>query len=70
MTKDEFYNQWLKCFAADISQMDLEKYVVSTGNLIWHIFSWELKDRNDYRSGMAAREAFDRMEKEDAMYLE
>ena len=36
MTKNEFYKQWLEHFALGIPPKDLKKYVVSTGNLIWH----------------------------------
>jgi hypothetical protein len=38
MTKNEFYKQWLEHFAVGIPPKDLKKYVVSTGNLIWHTF--------------------------------
>ena len=69
MNKDEFYRNWLKTFAAGISTDDLEKYVVSTGNLIWHIFSWELLDKSRYLSGDQAKTAYNEVCKQDAMYL-
>lgn len=39
----DFEKRWLKLFASEISEKDIEKYVVSYGNYIWHVFSWELK---------------------------
>ncbi len=69
MTKKEFYDKWLCAFAANISKEDMEKYIVSYGNYIWHAFSWELLDKNDYLAGDAAREAYDSIDKSDAIYL-
>ena len=69
MTKNEFYDKWLNVFAANISQEDREKYIVSYGNYIWHAFSWELLDKNVYLVGDAAREAYDRIDKSGAVYL-
>lgn len=70
MTKNEFYDQWLHHFAFGISEAEIEKYVVSTGNLIWHIFSWELRNRDEYLAGEAAKRSFDRMDKSGARYME
>ena len=42
MTKNEFFSTWLRRFANGISSEKIEKYVVSTGNYLWHVFSWEL----------------------------
>ena len=42
MTLNEFEKRWLAAFAEGISKKQLEKYVVSRGNHIWHLFSWEL----------------------------
>ena len=39
MTKEEFYNKWIEVFASYIPKKDIQKYVKSTGNYIWHIFS-------------------------------
>ncbi len=69
MTKDEFYRQWLRSFAADISKEDTEKYIVSTGNYIWHAFSWELLDKGMYLSGDAAKEAYNNAKKGNAIYI-
>ena len=38
MTKKEFYSNFLTAFASDAPKKDIDKYVVSTGNYIWHIF--------------------------------
>lgn len=69
MTKDKFYSAWLDHFAHGISDNDFERYVVSTGNYLWHIFSWELINENKYLSGDAARTAFDTFDKCDAFYI-
>ncbi len=70
MTKEAFYSKWMKSFAADISEKDIQKYVVSTGNYIWHIFSWKLLNDNLYLTGNAAREAYDKIDKSGAVYIE
>ena len=38
MTKKEFYLKWLERFAVGIPVKDVKKYVVSTGDYLWHIF--------------------------------
>ncbi len=70
MTKKEFYTKWLEVFASTVSKRDIEKYVQSTGNYIWHVFSWELLDERDYLVGDEARKAYDSMNKCDALYIE
>ncbi len=70
MTKNEFYQKWLQTFAADIPKSDIKKYVVSTGNYIWHIFSWEMLNKNMYLSGDDARKAYDKIDKRGASYIE
>ena len=70
MTKDEFYKKWLEHFAVGISKKDLKKYVISTGNLIWHTFSWELLDDNKFLAGDDAKNAYDKIDKHGAMYIE
>lgn len=68
MTKDEFYSNWLAHFADGISNEDLQQYVVATGNLIWHIFSWELLDDNKFLKGPEAKAAYDQIDKGGALY--
>jgi len=70
VTKNEFYSKWLRHFAAKISESDLEKYVVSTGNLIWHVFSWDLLDNNMFSTGNDAKAAYDTIDKQGALYIE
>lgn len=70
MTKDEFYVKWLEAFASDIPEKEIEKYVVSTGNLLWHVFSWELLDGKLYLSGVEAKNAYDSIDKRGASYIE
>lgn len=70
MNKSDFYQKWLEHFAVGISERDLERYVVSTGNYLWHIFSWELLERNKYCTGDAARAAYEQMDKKGAMCID
>ena len=70
MTKEEFYTKWLQTFAIDVSEKDIKKYVQSTGNYIWHIFSWELLNESQYLSGPQAKEEYDKIDKKDAIYIE
>ena len=70
MTKYEFYEKWLETFALNIHQNEIKKYVKSTGNYIWHIFSWELLNENRYLTGNEAKEAYDKIDKKGAIYIE
>ena len=73
MTVQEFEKQWLAHFACGIDQRKIQKYVVATGNYIWHIFSWQLLPAGSYLVGDAARRAFDalsRRERERAIYID
>ena len=70
MEKSEFYKKWLNAFASDIPDSDIKKYVVSTGDYIWHIFSWELLDEDEYLKGEEAKKAYDKEDKSDAIYIE
>ncbi len=70
MTEYEFYRTWLNHFAKDISKNDIEKYVVSTGNFLWHVFSYELLDEEAFLTGDNAREAYDAIDKHNAICIE
>lgn len=70
MTKNEFFSKWLEVFAADIPNKAIEKYVKATGNYIWHIFSWELLDKSRYLTGEAAKKAYDKTDKSDAIFID
>ncbi len=70
MDESQFRAMWLQIFAKDISQDDINKYVTSTGNLIWHVFSWNLTDKKKYSVGEAAKSAFNKEDKEGALYLD
>ncbi len=70
MTKNEFYKKWLKHFAVGISKKDLKNHVVSTGNLIWHTFSWKLLDDSKFLEGDDAKKAYTEINKSGAHYIE
>ncbi|MBR6812241.1 MAG: DUF4275 family protein [Oscillospiraceae bacterium] len=69
MTGNEFYCTWLDHFAKGISKENIEKYVVSTGNYIWHVFSWELLDKSRYLTGDEAKSAYDEIDKSGAVCI-
>ena len=69
MTKNDFYSEWLKHFANGISNEDLQRYVVTTGNLLWHVFSWKLLPEETYLVGDEARRAYDAADKKDAKLI-
>lgn len=66
----DFEKEWLRLFAGCVSQEDIDHYVVDYGNSIWHVFSWELLDKNSYLVGDAARAAFDAENKSGAIWYE
>ena len=70
MTSNAFYSAWLRHFANGISRENIEKYVVSTGNYLWHVFSWELLDPKLFLTGNRAREAYDQVDKHNALYID
>lgn len=53
-----------------ISRENIEKYVVSTGNYLWHVFSWELLDKKVFLTGNSARKAYDQVDKHNALYFD
>ncbi len=70
MNINTFKKQWLSHFAANISAKNIRKYVVSTGDYIWHVFSFKLLPDGTYLVGDAAREAYNKVNKNDAIYIE
>lgn len=70
MTKNEFYTKWLEAFGGGIPKSDIKKYVKSTGDCIWHIFSWDLAEKKRYLTGAEAEKAYDQIDKRGAMYID
>ena len=70
MTKSEFYSAWLSRFAKGVSKQNIEKYVISAGNFLWHVFSWELLDKKVFLSGDSAKQAYDQIDKHNALYID
>lgn len=73
MTFEEYRKQWLLHFAKGISEKKIKKYVLSTGNLIWHVFSWELLPQGTYLEGDEARKEYDNIssyEKDNAIFID
>ena len=70
MNKNDFYKKWLQCFAEGITPQAINKYVVSTGNYIWHIFSWGLISDYKYLTGNSAKIAYNNVSKQRALCIE
>ena len=73
MDINEYKQQWLSHFAKGISKRQIQKYVIGTGNLIWHLFSWELIPSGRYLEGDEAKKAYDKLspyQKENALLIE
>ena len=69
MNLQTFEKRWLQHFAADVPKEDIEKYVVATGNYIWHVFSWNLLPESSYLCGDSARIAYDQADKSGAICI-
>lgn len=69
MKLSTFEKRWLNHFAADVSKENVKKLVVSTGNYIWHVFSWKLIPEESYFIGEKARRAYDNADKTGAIYV-
>ena len=69
MTKDEFFIKWLENFASAVPQKSIDRYVEEYGHYIWHVFSWDLLDENQYLVGDVARKTYDDLNKRGAFYI-
>ena len=70
MTNNEFFTTWLKNFASDIDEENINRYVIGFGECIWHVFSWKLTDEKNYLVGDTARQTYDKMNKVGAIYID
>lgn len=68
MTKQKFINQWLRHFARNINNKDIEKCFVN--DYIWHIFSYELLEEGSFLVGDAARTEYDAVNKSDCIFCD
>ena len=60
MTKQKFINQWLRHFASNVPQKQLDSCV--KGQYIWHVFSYKLITHG-VLTGDAARKTFNSVDK-------
>ena len=65
----DFKNEWLEHFAKNISKSTLRKKVIGRGNFLWHIFSWDIVDKDKYLVGNHARKEFNNVDKSEAKYF-
>lgn len=66
----DFEKEWVREFAGTVPQEQVDKHVLSCGNFIWHVFSWELLPREAYLEGDAARAAYDAEDHTGAVFFE
>jgi len=66
----DFEKEWLAVFAKGLDPRKMESCVLSAGNYIWHVFSFEMIPRGTYLVGDEARKAFDSQDKTHAKYYE
>lgn len=67
LNEKEVLDKWFLAFAADVEAKFMEEHVLSKGNYLWHIFSWEAVP---CLTGEAACRAFDSLEYDTAIMFE
>ena len=67
ITLRKFKSMVIKEYASEVPQDKLYKYVLSNGNYIWHLFSWELLNADKYLEGEEAKKAYDLCDKSNAI---
>lgn len=65
MKKSEFIQKWIQEFAPDISKSFYKKWIKN--GYIWHVFSYEKIPKTSYLTGDDARQAYDKLRKEDVL---
>ena len=50
----EVRDRWLAAFGPHVSEEDLGRHVLSGGNYLWHLFSWELVPHESGDAALAA----------------
>lgn len=66
-TLRKFKDMFIKEYASEVSKEKLYKYVISNGNYIWHLFSFELIGSDKYLKDEAAKKAYDQCNKSNAI---
>ena len=67
ITLRKFKSMFIKEYASEVPEDKLYKYVISNGNYIWHLFSWELLSADKYLEGEEAKKAYDLCDKSHAI---
>lgn len=68
MTKQRFFNQWLRHFAQGLTKDQFEKYVKNQH--IWHVFTDNLINLQGLLTGDSARQAYNEAEKADCIFCD
>ncbi len=68
LSKTKFICQWLRHFAADVEKKKIDKYVKD--QYIWHVFSFDLLNRDDFLMGDAARQAYNHTDKSACVFCD
>lgn len=58
-----FKKKVVRIYACKVPKDKITKYVLSNGNYIWHLFSWNLLGDEKYFTGEEAKSAFDASDK-------
>ena len=68
MFRTEFEKKWLNTFAPDLTKKQYRDCYV--GCYLWHVFSYELVPKDRVLSGDLAREAYNAINKENAITIQ
>ncbi len=64
MDEKKLINDWLSAFGKDVDKKLIKKHVISSGNLLWHLFTW---GKVSCLEGDEARNAFDNLNYSEAI---
>ena len=68
MIKKEFIKKWLNEFAPNMSKSLYKKRIEN--QYIWHVFSFNIIEKEKYLTGYEAREAYNLIDKKDSIVFE
>ena len=64
---EDFKEKIIEVYGYDIPKKKLKKHVLAKNNYIWHLFSFELIDKDKYLIGEDAKKAYDSCDKTNAI---
>lgn len=63
----DFRNKVIEKYANNVSIDKIKKHILKNRNYIWHLFSFELIDKNRFLIGEDAKKAYDQCDKSGAI---